>query len=251
MNRGELRAAVQEILGETTTADFWPTSALNIWLNEAYRRFIAMERWPWLATEGTGQLTDGDPDLELEEGVAATRHLNVTLIPSDTPTRRYTPARLSAPQGFAMRATYTNTEVSEPEFFYITSVSSPTVDGQYVYVARFVGTPNQDIDVEYQYFRATAPLDSDVDVPDIPVEFHMALAHYTAARAWEKELGQDAAKAREQDELFAFVLDQCRTEWLQETEDDPLIVGGAPPQYGEDPASNTAQLRRISGNLLG
>ena len=250
MDRQALREEVQAILGETSSADFWPTAQLNTKLNEALRRFVAAERWPWLLTEGGGQLLADDPLLELEEGVAATRHINVTLIPVATPDRRYRAIRLSPAQGFDMRNTFTST-VSIPEYFYVTSVASAEDDGRFTYVLRFVGTPSQDIDVEYQYFRNAPELDADSDEPDIPEEFHMALAHYVAARAWEKELGPDAAKAREQDELYAYVLEQARTEYLQSPDDTPLIVGGAPPQYTEDARSNDAILRRISGNLLG
>lgn len=230
MDREDIRDAVQEILGEAT-ADFWGETQLDLRISEAQRRFLAAERWPWLVTEGTGQLTADDPDLELQEGVAATRHLNITLIPESSPTRRYTPRRLSAVQGFSMRNLYTS-NTQYPEYFYVTSVADSDDNGQYTYVAKFVGTPSASMDVEYQYFRAGQTFDGDNDVPDMPEEFHMALVHYVAARCWEKELGPDASKAREQDSLYAFILDQARTEWLQQPEDTPLIVGSEPPEYG-------------------
>lgn len=235
MDRSALRDRVRQILGETTAADFWTDAELNTLLNEALHRFTAEERWPWLATEGTSQLLAGDSELDLVEGVAASRHLNLTLTPASS-TISYQPKRLSAPDGFKMRSEYGTTTGARPEYFYITSVSDTTTEGGFTYVAKFIPTTTDDIDVEYQYSRVPATLDGDTDVPDLPVEFVMALAHHAAGSAWLKEL--NSAKAAEQFELYGVIVDQARSEYMSQTEDTLLIAGGEDPVY-EWPGDDT------------
>jgi hypothetical protein len=243
MDRSALRDRVRQILGETTAADFWTDAELNTLLNEALHRFTAEERWPWLATEATSSIPAGDSELDLVEGVAASRHLNITLTPADG-TISYQPKRLSAPEGFKMRSEYGTTTGARPEYYYITSVSD-TDEGDFTYVAKFIPTPTGDIDVEYQYSRVPPTLDGDSDIPDLPVEFHMALAHHAAGSAWLKEL--NSAKAQEQFELYSVIVEQAREEYTAQTEDTLLIAGGEEPTY-EFPGDETWS-RRLPDTL--
>lgn len=243
MNLGEMRTEVRDIVGEET-GDFWTDAELNRHLNEAQHRFLEEERWPWLVTEGTGALTADDPDLELTEGVAATRHVSITLTKSGD-ARFYQPIRVTSAKGFEMRARYSsNTSSSYPEWFYVTSVADDEDDGAYITIVRFIPTPNSDMDVEYQYFRPTVLMDADNSTPDVPVQYHKALVHFAAGTAWVKELNGES-KAREQFELYAGVVGQAQAEWQTEPDDTPLVAGKSEPQrdpyvrggfdYGDDP----------------
>lgn len=227
MNLGQMRTEVRDIIGEEEE-DFWSDLELNRYLNEAHYRFLSEERWPWLLTEGTAQLASADDgELELTEGVAATRHINITLAGSGA-TRLYQPRRVTPAEGFMLKNRYAlNTTAAYPEYFYITSVSSPADDGSFVYIIRFIPAPSADMDVSYQYFRAGAEMDADNIVPHLPVEFHKALIHYAAGTAWLKELNGEN-KAGEQFQMYAGVVEECRGEWLVATEDDPTVMGADP-----------------------
>lgn len=237
MNRGELREHVRDIIGELERSDgdgdMWKNAELNRHLNEAQFRFLAEERWPWLLTEGAGTLTADDPELQLVEGVAATRHLNITLTQPGF-TRLYQPQRVPPAKGFQLSNEYNASVGNEPLFFYTASVTAPAdADSDYIYVVKFIPTPVQDMDVTYQFYRSGTDMDADNVEPDVPQEYHMAMAHYAAGTAWMKELRSD--KASDQFEMYAGVVDQARGEWLGQPEDDVLVMG-------KDPA------RRVDGD---
>lgn len=232
MDRQQLRDHVRAIIGETTEADFWTDPELNRWLNEAQRRFLQSEKWPWLVTEATGQLLTSDStpgELSLQEGVSSYRHVNF-LLSRDGVAAPWQPTRVLPASGFMLRTRF-YTSAAYPSYFYITSVVDSDDDGQYETVARFLPAPSVNIDVTYQYYRTPVDMSGDTDVPDVPLEYHMALVHYAAARAWEKELA-GGPKAGEQDDLYTFILTQARDEYLNSEPDSPLIAGSEPPQPG-------------------
>jgi len=231
MNLGDMRTQVRDIVGELV-ADFWTDAELNRYLTEANHRFHNEERWPWLVSEGTGQLLAADPDFDLTEGIAFSRHLNFQLtIPGTNSVQTYMPKRVSATKGFELRSLYsTAPNALYPEWFYVTSVSDPGDDGTYIYVARFVPTPTSNVDLDFQYYRSQNDLDADNAVPDLPIEYHKALVHHAAGTAWLKELNM-AAKAGEQFALYSAVLDQARAEWQTEPDDTMLVMGGEEPQW--------------------
>lgn len=226
MNRGDMRTQVRDIIGEDSE-DFWKNAELNRYLQEALYAFAREARWPFYITEFTGMLSAGDPDLELTAGVAASRHLNITLQKSGQ-TRTYQPVRVSGNEGFQIRSQYsTQASYSYPGWFYVTTVMDD--DGVPTYVARFVPTPISDMDVEGQYYRSPAIMDADTDIPDLPVEYHKALVHHAGMTAWLKELN-GGGKANEQSQLYTAVVDKALREWQTEPDDAPLIMGGEEPQ---------------------
>lgn len=227
MNRGDIRTQVRDVVGETT-ADFWSDAELNRYIQEAHFRFLQEERWPWLVTEGTSQLTAGDGELELTEGVAASRHVNFTLTKSGD-TKSYQPVRVDASKGFQLKSRFYQAG-SYPGWFYITSVADSDDGGDYTWVARFVPEPSSDMDVDFQYTRTPVEFSGDNDTPDVPLEYHKALVHYAAGLAWLKELN-GAAKAQEQFDLYAGVVAQARVEFQAEPDDTPLVMGKDEPQF--------------------
>ena len=229
MNLGSMRTQVRDIIGETT-ADFWGEAELNRYLNEAQYRFLAEANWPWLITEGTSMLTGADPDLLLTDGVAWTRHMNMTLTKVGD-SRLYQPKRVTPTKGFALRRRYsTTTTASYPEWFYVTSVADADDDGAYQWVAKFIPTPTSDMDVDYQYFRAAVEMAGDNDTPDMPVEFHKALVHFAAGTAWLKELN-GGPKGEEQFSLYQVVVDSAKRGMFSDPDDTPVVMGGDEPQY--------------------
>lgn len=224
MDRSQIRTEVRDILGEDS-ADFWKDAELNRYITEALYRFAAEERWPWYVTEFTGQLDAGDPDLELTVDVAAARHMNL-VCNLQNETRTWQPQRVSAAEGFALRSQYSGSTSSYPGWYYVTAVQTDMTDDEFVYVARFIPTPTDIIDVEGQYYRTPAALDGDADVPELPTRYHKALVHHAAATAWLKELN-GGAKAQEQMVMYANVLGQAREQEMQaEPDDTPLVAGG-------------------------
>jgi hypothetical protein len=220
----DLRNAVRDNIGELVE-DFWKETDLKRYLNEALYRFSQEERWPWLVSEGSGTLTGGSPDLDLEVGIAATRHINIMLTLDGG--RPWVPKRVDNSKGFELRTMYTQ-ETTYPAWYYVTSVVSDT--GVQQATVKFVPTPVSDLDVEYQYFRVPSSMVNDTDVPDLPVEYHQALVHYAAGTAWLKELN-GAAKASEQFQQYGGIVEQARGEWLTEPDDTPLVMGQDEPQY--------------------
>jgi hypothetical protein len=220
-----MRTEVRDIIGELV-ADFWTDAELNRYLNEAQYRFLNEERWPWLVTEGSNTLNGEDPDLILEEGIAATRHINITLLGQGS-ARTYQPRRVTPAEGFRLANSFSaSTTSTYPEFFYTTAVSSPDDDGVFVWVVRFIPTPTSDLDVTYQYYRSSLEMTADSS-PELPVEYHKALVHYAAGTAWLKELNGEH-KASEQFSLYAGIVEQARGEWLVQPDDDPLVMGSDP-----------------------
>jgi len=227
MNREDARLEVRDIVGEDV-ADFWKDAELNRYLRKALHAFSREERWPFYATEFTGTLLAGDPDLELTAGVHSSRHINITLTKEGS-TRPYQPKRVSPSEGFRLSSTYsTTTTQSYPGWYYTTAVNRGNDDSEVVYVARFVPTPTSEMDVSGQYYRMPLDMAADADVLDLPVEYHDAIVHYAGMLAWLKELN-GGSKASEQSQLYMAIVEQARADWQNEPDDTPLIMGGEEP----------------------
>ena len=126
------------------------------------------------------------------------------------------------------------------------TVATVTADGapsgEFIYTVRFLPKPSVEFAVEYQYFRVPARLVDDTDVPDMPVQYHMALPHDAAGQKWLKELNF-GVKAAEQFELRNAILEQARTEYEAEADDDFIVAGGEEPQLGSFDADQYTRAR--------
>lgn len=247
MDLSTMRTEVRDIIGEDT-ADFWSDAELNRYLNEAQRRFIGENRWSWLLTEGTGTLYASDPEFILTEGVADYRHLNIMLT-RDGDTRPYLPTKVSPARGFQLRTAY-YTAQAYPQWFYVTSAADDDNDGEFWTTVRFIPTPTDDLDIEFQYYRTPATLDGESDAPDMPVAYHKALVHHAAGTAWLKELNAQG-KAQEQFELYDAVVRQALDDEESSPDDDFLVVGGDDNGSVPGPMLTATDyaLRRISPTL--
>lgn len=229
MDLGTIRGKVRANLGETeANADFWTTVDLNGYINDALTRFSREQPWPWLVTEGSVSVLAADEGFQLGEGIDFNRNVNFLTTPTGS-TRPYLLRRITPQQGFVMRALAGSLTSPRPEWYYALSADDATGDADFVTQVRIVPVPSQGLDIDYQYYRIPAVLEDDTDVPDLPVEYHSALHHYAAARAWEQEL-TGAVKAQEQDSLYGYVLGQAKDSYANEAPDTPLIVGGRPPR---------------------
>lgn len=250
MDRAAIRLEVRDIIGETT-ADFWTDAELNRHINEGLRRWTGANRWSYLLTEGSGELTANDPDLLLEEGVANYHHLHMMLT-KDGDTRPYLPERVSPARGFQLRTAFTTSQ-SYPRWWYLTSVADDGGTGNMQAVVKFIPTPNVAVDIEFQYYRNPATLDGDSDVPDMPVDYHKALVHFAAGTAWLKEL-TGAMKAKEQFEMYSALLSEAVDDEESQSDDDILIVGGdidvgARSKYAGPMTAQDYTLSRIAPTL--
>ncbi len=227
MNRGDMRTQVRDIIGEDS-ADFWSDAELNRYLNEAQYRFSGEMTWPWLITEGSASLTE--QDLELPEGIDFTKAINLH-VTTEGGSRMVQPRRVSAFKGFELRRRYnSDTTATYPSFFYVTSVVDGSGEGLFTTTIRFIPTPADTLEVEYQYYRVVEELTADADIADLPVEYHKALVHHAAGTAWLKELN-GGPKAQEQFELYTAVLDQAKNEFFSDPNDQHTVMGFDEPQY--------------------
>lgn len=248
MNLTTMLTETRDIVGELT-ADFWTDAELTRYLNEALRRVAGANRWSWLLTEGTGTISAEDPDFILEDGVAEYRHLHLMLTKAGD-TRPYLPERVSPARGFELRTRYYQSQ-SYPNWFYVTSVEDDDADGSFWTTVKFIPTPTEDVDVEYQYYRNPVALSGGNDVPDVPVQYHKALVHFAAGTAWLKELN-GGQKAQEQFSLYDAIVREAIDDEESQSDDTILIAGGngeSTRRPGEQLSAKDYALLRISPTL--
>lgn len=230
MDLGTMRTQVRDIVGELA-ADFWTDAELNRYLNEANIRFQFEATWPWLLTESVDTLEGGTSTLLLQEGVDVNRHINISLTKEGDTTRTHNPIRVSPTKGFEMRRRYNNlTTVNWPNWYYVVATSDDSAVGLFSSVIKFIPTPADDMDVEYQYYRVPLEMTTDAFVPDLPVQYHKGLVHHAAGTAWLKEFN-GGPKATEQFTLYNEVVNQARRENFSDANDAPLVMGKDEPQY--------------------
>jgi hypothetical protein len=241
---------VRDIIGETVP-DFWTDPELKRHINEGLRRWSGANRWEYLLTEGSASLTAHSADLELEDGVAVNRTMHFMLT-RDGDTRPYLPEKVSPARGFQLRTAF-YTEQSYPRWFYVTNIVDDSAVGNFTTTVRFIPTPNVDVDVEFQYYRAVDALVAGSDVPDMPADFHKALVHYAAGTAWLKEL-TGATKAKEQFDLYSALVAEAIEDEESQSDDDILVVGGeqdvgARQRYNGAMSSQDWTMQRIAPTL--
>jgi len=221
VNLTTILTEVRDIIGETT-ADFWSDAELTRHVNEGLRRLSGANRWSWLLTEGTATLVAASTDVDLTEGVADYRHLNIMLTKVGD-TRPYLPKRVTPARGFQLR-TENYTAQSYPMWFYLTA-STNQGTGATIATIRFIPECITDLAVEFQYYDVPTALSAGADVPDVPTQYQKALIHYAAGAAWLKELN-GAGKAQEQFSLYDTIVAEAFADEESQPDDSFLIVGG-------------------------
>jgi hypothetical protein len=217
-----LRAEVRERLGELS-ADFFADAEVDRAINDGQRRFNAEERWPWLVTEGSGTLATDAEDYVLPDNVQVNRMFNLTVFTAGganpPPLERVDPNA-----GFRMRQSARNRN-GRPVVYYLTKVQtdvSPTVQARYT--VRVVPKADQEYSVEFQYYRMSPVLADAADQPDMPDEYHDAVAAWATGKLFQKELAI-SSKANEQFGLYQQVLEQARNDVGTLTTDEIVAWG--------------------------
>lgn len=222
MDLTTLRLEVRERLAELT-ADFFTVVEVDRAINEAIRRFASEERWPWLLTEWTDGIPVDEDTLDLPDNVSFTRTFNLSVSGGSLAFSRSL-ERVAPEEGFKLRHAY-ELQSSSPRWYYIGSSSN---DGSALrYTARVIPTPDDDYDVEAQYYRVPDDLVNITDEPDMPEEYQEAVAAWAAGKLFLKEL-QVSQKASEQFSIYYKVLEQAKADTQSLDMDERLIWGGEP-----------------------
>lgn len=239
--REEVRSRIHEV-----TADFYGTDEVDRALNEGVIRFNSEARWPWLYTEGSFSLAADDDTYDLPDNVAFNRFFNLS-ISGDSLGYTQELERLDPAAGFRMRHAWVTGVNGRPVYYYVTSaLTDVDSDTQVVYTIKFVPAADGDYDFEYQYVRPSLTLAGDTDQPDLPPEYHEAVASWATGHLFLKEL-QISQKADEQFGLYMKVLEQARQEVMVPSSDRVVAWGRTQP--GENYLHDVDVRRRIPPTL--
>jgi hypothetical protein len=229
VNRGAIRSAVRDVIGELV-ADFWSDAELNRYIDQGHFRFLKTEHWPWLLTASTLVFTGGVAFADLPENIDPAQIVAFKLGVTGA-TNVYQPVRVSAMKGFALEARFnSSTSTTYPGWFYVSQVTDADNDALFLSRITLVPAPSTGMTLTFVYRRPIVEFTADADVPVLPVEYHMAIAHYAASQAFLKELN-GGGKASEQLGMYRGIVEQCSVEFLREPDGEPLIAGANEPQY--------------------
>jgi hypothetical protein len=225
----DLRTSVRNIIGETT-ADFFGSDEVDTEINNAYRRFCAEERWPWLLTELDDSITSASDELTLPADVSLTKLFNLS-ISGGSLARPRVLERVDPAEGFRLRHQYTY-YVGPPRWYYITrsNLAADEAPPTY-YTAKFVPFPDADYTVEGQYLAVPVLLSGQSDEPMVPTEYQEAIVAYAAGKLFLKEF-QISQKASEQFAIYAKILEQARVDMKQFDVDEIVAWGRKQPLRG-------------------
>lgn len=227
MNRLELRTEVRAELGETTE-NFWKNTELNAWLNEACLRFASEHRWPWLITESSDPAgVAADVATYSFSGTPYPRAFNLMLTATGSTIPIVGPKRVSPVEGFNLRRTNTTTGI--PLYYYLTASTMPGGNDGTDFDVKFVPTPSQDYDIDWQIYRAPDLMSTDTNEPEFPIEYQYGLVAWTAYKAWNKEL-KDQGKAQAAVAEYQKIVESARMEYANIPEDTILSWGAEEPE---------------------
>jgi len=214
----EMVVDVRERIGEDS-ADFFTDAEVIRALNLGVTTFTAEEAWPWLYTEFSLTLGEGQTELELPSNVSIHRAFAISLTGGSL-TRGTPLERLSPERGFRARFEWEE-RPQTPIYYYL--VAATRDESELLYVVRFVPVPDAEYDIEGLYLRVPDPLEDDDDVADLPDEYHPAVPAWAAGHLFLKELSI-SQKASEQFGLYGEVLRQAR-KTLEVHEDENIAYG--------------------------
>lgn len=216
--RAEMVTDVRERIGEDS-ADFFTDAEVIRALDLGVTTFTAEEQWPWLYTEFSVTLEEGQTEYELPANISIHRAFAISL--TGGPLTQGQPLeRLSPERGFRARFEWQE-RPQTPIYYYLTAATRDPEE--LIYVIRFVPVPDMEYDLEGLYLRVPDALTADDDVPDLPFEYHPAIPAWAAGHLFLKELSV-SQKASEQFGLYGEVLRQAR-KVLEVHEDENLAYG--------------------------
>ena len=225
MNFGTMRTEVRERLGEATP-NFWPTAAIDRWLNEGVRQFCREEDWSWLLTiQRNIPVGAGVGSIELIDNVTPNRHFNMRLWKAGD-TTPVTPTRVSPVEGFNLEGHLTTN--GTPQFWYVSTTAVNDYgagDVALANVVTLIPSPDVAYTAEYMYTREPSELTADASEADVPPAYREAVVAWATGVAWLKELS-GGNKAQEQFSLYASVVDKAKRDERKLSADSRLKWGG-------------------------
>ena len=246
MNLEELIDETRERLGETTEADFFTDAEITRALNEGLRRFSNEERWPWLYTEYSTNLTEDVDYFDLPDDIAINRIFGFNIEDDETLAGGVMLERVQPMEGFRLKHAYKN-YTGVPRWYYISHTNLDTdLEPPLRYTAKVIPTPDSDYEVTGLYLMVPTLLDSDEQEPAMPTEYQTALPAYAAGVLFLKEL-QISQKAGEQFQLYNAILANAIKETKQFDADEVVAWGRSKPSgrkgYGFEPWNNDIRSR--------
>lgn len=199
------RAAIRDYVRQQTLieSDDWGDDKINAVINQGLRRLSARFDWPWLAATTTLSVVAGTQEYtlptDLRKALALTR--------TDKPQvlREVSPWEVLGKHGGDIPS-------GTPTAFY--------VHGRSLFLDK---VPTESATYSWLYFTAPTTLDNDTDEPAFHEEFHLILADYAVAKAWERE--EDFTKADDAMADFDRAVDEMASFYLDVSRDRPIIIG--------------------------
>lgn len=199
------RSAIRDYVRQQTLieSDDWGDDKIDAVINQGLRRLSTRFDWPWLAASTTLSVTTGTTSYTLPTDLRKTASL----------TRTDKRQRL--------------VEVSPWEILGKWGGDLPTgtptsyfVHGRTMHLDR---VPSEDITYTWLYYTTPTMLDNDTDEPEFASEFHLMLADFAIAKAWQRE--EDFEKAQDAMDSFNSAIEEMAAFYLDLGKDRPIVLG--------------------------
>lgn len=199
------RAAIRDYVRQQTLIeqDDWADAKLDSVINQGLRMLSVKFDWPWLAASTTLSVVAGTSSYTMPTDLRKTLAI----------TRQDKPQRL--------------VEVSPYEVLGVVGGDLPSgtpaayfVHGRDLYLDK---VPTESATYDWLYYTSPTLLDDDTDEPEFVEEFHLVLADYAVAKAWERE--EDFAKAAEARKDFDQGVEAMAVFYLDVARDRPVVWG--------------------------
>lgn len=199
------RAAIRDYVRQQTLieSDDWADGKIDAVINQGLRRLSTRFDWPWLAATTTLVTVAGTTSYDLPTGLRKTAAI----------TRQDKPQRLVEVSLWEILGKWGgDLPTGTPTSYYR--------HGSKMYLDR---SPSEAATYDWLYFAAPTMLSNDTDEPQFVEEFHLMLADYAIAKAWERE--EDFTKASDAMAEFTKQIEEMAAFYLDLAKDHPVIFG--------------------------
>ena len=199
------RAAIRDWVREQTLieSDDWSDDKINNVINQGLRVLATKFKWPWLAASTTLSTVAGTTTYAMPSDLTHTAAITHQTKPQRLV--EVAPHQILGPRGGDLPS-------GAPTSYYI--------HGSNIYLDK---VPTEAATYDWLYFTQVSVLDNDTDVPAFAEEFHLVLADYAIAQAWQRE--EDFTKADEAMEAFDSGVERMAVYYLDKGRDRPIILG--------------------------
>lgn len=199
------RAAIRDYVRQQTLIeeDDWGDDKIDAVINQGLRRLSTRFDWPWLAATSTLSVVAGTTSYALPTDLRKTEAI----------TRQDRTGRLVEVSPWEISGKYGGDLPSGTPTSYF-------VHGRTLYLDR---VPTEAITYDWLYYTSPTALSNDTDSPEFHEEFHLILADYAIAKAWERE--EDFTKAGDAMQAFTDQVEEMAAFYLDLAKDRPVVVG--------------------------